>query len=127
MFNKVFTMGIVAGDPAERTTPSGASIIEFTLLVNGGYYGKDGKFVEREDRIPFVSFGKSGEKIREHIASGMLVSVEGKLSSREWKEKTYIDAVALNVTPIDWKPSAAPTQSSDKSDESSDDKSDLPF
>ncbi|MBQ27352.1 MAG: single-stranded DNA-binding protein [Nitrospiraceae bacterium] len=101
-FNKVILMGNLTKDPELRYTPSGTSVVEFSLAVNR----KFGQGEEQKDEVCFIDivvFGKQAENCGQYLTKGNGVIVDGRLSQRRWEtaegqKRSKHEVVALNVT-----------------------------
>lgn len=101
--NKVILMGRLTREPEVRYS-NGAeplAVAHYTLAVNRRFKRKDEpgctakkdaggeadfakQSAEREDFIPCVAFGKSGEFAEKYFRKGQLVAVTGRLQVRSW-------------------------------------------
>lgn len=83
MINRFIGVGRLTKDPEYRTTPSGVSIANFTLVVNRTFTNAQG---EREaDFINVVVFRKQAENVSHYLAKGNLAGVDGRLQSRSYE------------------------------------------
>lgn len=79
-FNRIILGGHLTRDPETRSTPSGKTVVDFGLAVNGF----------REDEVLFVdctAWEKTGEAIAEHLHKGDPILLEGRLDFRRWDDK----------------------------------------
>ncbi|MCD8920929.1 single-stranded DNA-binding protein [Staphylococcus gallinarum] len=85
MINRVILVGRLTKDPEFRTTPSGISIANFTLVVNRTFTNAQG---EREaDFINCVVFKKQAENVNKYLSKGKLAGVDGRLQSRSYENQ----------------------------------------
>ena len=86
--NKVFLVGRLGKDPEIRFSGDGNAIANFSIATNETWKNKEGTQQEKTDWHNIVVFGASAEKyIQPYVKKGTLVSVEGKLQTRDWEDK----------------------------------------
>tara|TARA_B000000477_G_C6004528_1_gene190529 strand:- start:207 stop:656 length:450 start_codon:yes stop_codon:yes gene_type:complete len=86
--NKVFLVGRLGKDPEIRFSGDGNAIANFSIATNETWKNKEGNQQEKTDWHNIVVFGASAEKyIQPYVKKGTLVSVEGKLQTRDWEDK----------------------------------------
>jgi len=101
--NHVTVSGNLTRSPELRQTPSGTSILNFSIAVNDRR--KNGQTGEWEDVAHFVDcvmFGKRAESLSKIIHKGSRVYVDGRLSQNRWEDKqgnkrSKIEIVANDV------------------------------
>ena len=86
--NKVLLVGRLGKDPEIRFSGEGNAIANFSIATNETWKSKEGNQEEKTDWHNIVVFGASAEKyIQPYVKKGTLVSVEGKLQTRDWEDK----------------------------------------
>lgn len=85
--NKVILIGNLGRDPEVRYTQGGAAVANFTLATNEVWTDKGGERQERTEWHRIVVWGKQAEIVREHLAKGKQVFVEGSLQTRQWDDR----------------------------------------
>jgi single-strand DNA-binding protein len=85
--NKVILVGNLGRDAELRYTSTGAAVASFTLATSEVWNDKQGQRQERTEWHRVVLWGKSAESLAEYLKKGKSVYVEGKLQTREWKDK----------------------------------------
>jgi single-strand DNA-binding protein len=76
--NKIVCTGRLTKDPELKALPSGTSVCELRLAVDGMGRGRAVGYVN-------VSvFGSGGEAAAEYLSKGWLVAVDGRLEYGEW-------------------------------------------
>jgi single-strand DNA-binding protein len=76
--NKYICTGRLTKDPELKALPSGTSVCELRLAVDGMGHGREVGYIN-------VSvFGSGGEAAAEYLAKGWLVAVDGRLEYGEW-------------------------------------------
>lgn len=98
MLNRVVLTGHFTKDPEVRATPSGLSVVQFTLGVQRQFSRKDG---EREsDFISCVAWRKTAENIGKYFHKGDLIGVDGRIQTRSYEDKNgqrvYVTEVVVD-------------------------------
>lgn len=98
MLNRVVLTGRFTKDPEVRATPSGLSVVQFTLGVQRQFSRKDG---EREsDFISCVAWRKTAENIGKYFHKGDLIGVDGRIQTRSYEDKNgqrvYVTEVVVD-------------------------------
>ena len=79
----VFTFtGNLGNDAEQRYTPSGDSIVSFSVPAKSGFGDQ-----AITSWIRCSMFGKRGESVLPYLKKGQLVGVSGEFSAREWTDK----------------------------------------
>jgi len=77
--NKLICTGRLTKDPELKALPSGTSVCELRLAVDGMGRGREVGYIN-------VSvFGSGGEAAAEYLSKGWLVAVDGRLEYGEWE------------------------------------------
>lgn len=102
-FNQAIVMGNLTRDPELRTTPSGQSVVSFSVATNRSWQDPSG---ERKDAVEYndiVAWGKLAELVSNYLSKGRKVLVVGRLQTRSWdaqdgskRQKTEIIATDIN-------------------------------
>lgn len=104
--NQALLMGNLTRDPELRQTPSGQSVVDFSVALNRSYKDANGEWQEATDYVDIVAWGKLAEQISTSIHSGSRVLVDGRLQSRSWEDKdgnkrNKVEVLATDVTFLD--------------------------
>lgn len=84
--NKVILVGNLGKDPEVRYIQSGNAVCTLRLAV--GERRKDGdNWVDHTEWMDVVTWGKTAENAGKFLAKGRQVYVEGRLQTREYKDK----------------------------------------
>jgi single-strand DNA-binding protein len=138
--NQVILMGRLTRDPEQRTTPSGRTVVSFSIAVDRPTQD------DQTDFFNVTAWEKLGDLVMQYLSKGRRVLVQGRLRQDSWEDKesgkkqSRIEVVAADVTFLDG-PSgdgassggAAPAKSNTKEETSApvDDKpidlSEIPF
>ena len=85
--NKVYVLGRITADPQLRTTPSGQSVLSFSIATNRVWNDKNGAKQESTEFHNIVVWGRQAEVGGQYLSKGGLVLVEGHLQTRSWQDK----------------------------------------
>lgn len=95
-FNQAIIMGNLTRDPELRTTPSGQSVVSFSVATNRVWQDANGEKNEAADFHEIVAWGKLAELASQYLTKGRKVMVSGRLQTRTWEK----DGVKRNRTEI---------------------------
>ncbi|HUC89176.1 MAG TPA: single-stranded DNA-binding protein [Patescibacteria group bacterium] len=103
--NQVILMGNLTRDPELRQTPSGQSVVSFSLALNRAYKSQNGEWQEATDYIDCVAWGPLAERVQQYLTKGRRALVQGRLQSRSWEQegvkRTKVEVLANDVTFVD--------------------------
>ncbi|MCK6528383.1 single-stranded DNA-binding protein [Myxococcota bacterium] len=86
--NRAVIVGTLGRDPEVRSTTSGTAVATFTVATNRRVKSDDGNgHVEETEWHRIVAFGSLAENCGRYLQKGRSVYLEGRLRSREWKDK----------------------------------------
>ena len=86
--NKVVLAGRITADPELKQTPSGVSVLSFTIAVNRGYVSKGSEQGERQaDFISVVAWRNTAEFISKYFRKGSAICVTGSIQTRTWQDQ----------------------------------------
>ncbi len=85
--NKVFIIGNLTRDPEMRALPSGISVVSFGVATNRVWKDKSGQKKEDVQFHNIVVFGKQAETVKQYLAKGSSVLIEGRIQTRNWDAK----------------------------------------
>lgn len=85
MFNKVILMGRIAKDLELQTTPSGVSVLSFSMAVDRAYQEKGKDRVS--DFFNIVAWRNTAEFISRFFSKGKMILIEGELQNRKYTDK----------------------------------------
>jgi len=95
--NKVILIGNLGGDPELRTTPSGTSVATFTLATNRSWTDREGGKREETEWHRIVAWAKLAEICGQYLSKGRQVYIEGRLTTRTWKDKNDIERKTTEI------------------------------
>lgn len=88
--NRVALMGRLTTDPQLRNTPSGNSVLNFSLAVRRAFMREGGPDA---DFINCVAWKGTAEFIAKYFTKGKQIAIDGRLETSSWenerKEKRY--------------------------------------
>lgn len=103
--NQVTIMGNLTRTPEVKQTPSGNSVVSFSLALNRSYKDSSDQWQEATDYVDVVAWGKLAEQVAERLDTGSRALVSGRLQSRSWEtdgvKKSKLEVLAADVTFLD--------------------------
>ena len=101
MVNNVVLVGRLVRDVDLRQTSTGKMMTYFTLAVNRNFKNEQGE--QAADFIGCVAFDKKAENMARFLSKGSLITVEGRISTRNFQgndgKTVYVtEVVASNIT-----------------------------
>lgn len=85
--NKAILIGRLGKDPELRYTPGGKAVASFSLATNERWTGQDGQRNESTTWHNIVAWGKQAEVMKEYLAKGREVYIEGRIDNRSYEDK----------------------------------------
>ena len=87
--NNVNISGNLTRDCEAKALPSGQSVAEFTVAVNGrAKNAQTGAWEDRPNYVDCTIFGNRATALAPRLAKGTKVAVTGELRQDTWKDKT---------------------------------------
>jgi single-strand DNA-binding protein len=103
--NQVTIMGNLTRSPELKQTPSGQSVVSFSLALNRSYKNTADEWVEATDYVDITAWGQLAEQISQRLDTGSRVLVSGRLQSRSWEKdgvkRSKLEVLAMDVTFLD--------------------------
>lgn len=96
--NKVMLIGNLTRDPNVRFTPNNTAVASFSIATNRSWTPADGG--EKQEKADFhniVAWSKLAELVGQLLHKGDKVYVEGRLQTRDWKNKEGQDQRTTEV------------------------------
>jgi len=87
MVNKVTLIGNLGRDPELRRLESGTAVAQFSVATNESYKDRDGNWRDQTEWHEIVVWRHLAERAETQLRKGMLIYLEGKLSTRSWQDK----------------------------------------
>lgn len=99
--NKVILIGNLTADPELKQTPSGISVVSFTIAINRRYQSKTtGETQQSADFISIVAWRQTAEFVSRYFKKGKPILVCGALQSRSYTDsqgnKRYVTEVVAD-------------------------------
>lgn len=85
--NKVVILGRLGKDPVIRSTSGGTNVANFSVATESNYKDKTGQWQKTTEWHDCVAWSKLAEVVRQYVAKGSQIYLEGKLSTRSWDDK----------------------------------------
>lgn len=96
--NQVTLVGFLGRDAELRSTSGGTSVANFTVATNEKWTDRGTGEVKTKTEWTRISyFGRGAEAVTQYLVKGKLVCVQGRLETREWKDKDGHDRVSTEV------------------------------
>ncbi|WP_317302160.1 single-stranded DNA-binding protein [Acidaminococcus timonensis] len=117
--NRIVLLGRLTREPEVRTTPTGKTVVVFSLAVDRPYKGRDGK--AETDFINIVTWNKTAELVGTYVHKGERLLVEGRLQIRSYDgkdgQKHYVtEVIADRVEFIEKRNSSGTQAAASKTD-----------
>lgn len=93
--NRVVMIGRTTKDIELKTTPSGASVAEFSIAVKRAYKNANGE--NESDFFNCIAFSKLAETISRYVKKGDQVGIEGRLQTSNYTNKEGKKVYVTNI------------------------------
>ncbi len=97
MVNKVTLIGNLGKDPEVRRLENGAAVARFSVATNESYKDKAGEWQTQTEWHTVIAWRALAERAERQLKKGMMVYLEGKLSTRKWTDKDNIERYSTEV------------------------------
>ena len=97
MVNRVTLIGNLGKDPEIRVLENGAKVAKFSVATDEGYKDSSGNWVDRTEWHFVVGWRGLAERAERSLKKGMMIYVEGKLSTRKWQDQDGKDRYSTEV------------------------------
>ncbi len=98
--NSVRLIGHLGQNPEVKTTANGKKVANFSIATNETYTDASGKKVSEAMWHSIVAWGKQAEFSEKYLEKGKEVAIEGKLSMRDYLDKSgnkkYVTEIVVN-------------------------------
>jgi single-strand DNA-binding protein len=84
--NKVLLIGNLTRDPEVRYTATNTAVASFGIATNKTWKDANGEVKESTEFHNLVAWGKMAEICQQLLVKGMLVYIEGSLTTRSWED-----------------------------------------
>jgi single-strand DNA-binding protein len=106
--NRVTIVGRLTRDPELRTLPSGTSVVQLGVAVNGRQKDASGNWTDKPNFFDVKVFGAQAEMLANNLAKGRRIGVDGRLDWSSWEaqdgtKRSKVEIVAQSVQFLDSK------------------------
>ena len=121
--NKATIIGRLTADPESRTTPTGQTVVSFSLATNFAWKDTNGEKQEKTEFHNIVAWRKLPEIITQYLKKGSRIYLEGRLQTRSWEDQNGIkkyrtEIIADNMIMLDNKSAnSSPMNSTNNTEE----------
>lgn len=95
MLNVVALTGRLVADPELKTTQSGNSVCTFRVAVDRSYVPQGEE--RQADFITVTAWRKTAEFVSKYFQKGSMISVQGRLETRQYQDKNGNNRTATEV------------------------------
>jgi single-strand DNA-binding protein len=104
--NRVTIVGRLTRDPELRHLPSGTSVLQLGVAVNGRQKDEGGNWVDKPNFFDVKVFGNQAEMLSNHLSKGRRIGVDGRLDWSSWEaqdgsKRSKVEIVAQSVQFLD--------------------------
>ncbi|MEM2786561.1 MAG: single-stranded DNA-binding protein [Candidatus Nitrosotenuis sp.] len=101
-FSKIILIGNLGRDPELRYTPQGTAVCNFSVAVNERWQDSGGNQQEKTTWFRVTVWGKRAEVANQYLKKGSQVYVEGRLSVREYNDRSGAVRTSLDINASDF-------------------------
>jgi single-strand DNA-binding protein len=96
--NKAIIIGHLGKDPESRFMSDGSQVCNFSVATSDTWKDKNsGEKKEATEWHRINAFGKLAEICAQYLKKGSLVYLEGKITTRKWKDKEGVDRYSTEI------------------------------
>lgn len=96
--NRVTILGHLGRDPEMKYTPSGSAVCNLRIATTRNWKAKDsGERMEETEWHSVVMYDRQAEIAGEYLKKGRPVYLEGRLKTRQWKDKDGKDRYTTEI------------------------------
>ncbi len=85
--NRASIIGRVVNDIESRTTPTGQTVVSFSVATNFKWTDAAGQKQDKAEFHNIVAWRKLAETIAQYLKKGSRVYIEGRLQTRSWDDQ----------------------------------------
>ena len=106
--NRVTIVGRIGAKPEGRYTQQGRSFVSFSVATNETWKDSGAGVVDHTEWHGLVAWDKLADFAIQYLFRGQLVSCEGVLRTRSWKDKENFshkttEIICSSIVPLEWK------------------------
>ena len=98
--NKVILGGRITADPEIKQTPSGTSVLSFSVAVNRRFTSKGGDGAQSQPQADFINvtaWRQTAEFISRYFKKGSSICIVGSIQTRSWTDQQGAKRYATEV------------------------------
>lgn len=95
--NKAIILGNVGKDPEIRYMADGKAAASLSVATSSSWKDKSGEKQESTEWHRISAFGKLAEIIGEYVKKGSQIYIEGRITTRKWKDKDGQDKYTTEI------------------------------
>jgi single-strand DNA-binding protein len=95
--NRVQLVGRLGKNPEIKNFDNNKKLATFSLATSEAYNNEKGERVEKTEWHNVVAWGKTAEIIEKFVTKGQEISIEGKLTSRNYDDKEGVKRYVTEV------------------------------
>jgi single-strand DNA-binding protein len=104
--NRVTIVGRLTRDPELRQLPSGTSVLQLGVAVNGRQKDDAGNWIDKPNFFDVKVFGNQADTLNTHLSKGRRIGVDGRLDWSSWEaqdgsKRSKVEIVAQSVQFLD--------------------------
>lgn len=101
--NKVMLIGRLGKNPEVNYFKPDAAVAKFSLATSEYYVGKNGEKIENTEWHNIVAWHNNAKFAEKYLTKGMLVYIEGKISTKKWDKNDGITRYSTEIIAEDIK------------------------
>ncbi len=106
--NRATIIGRLTADPESRTTPTGQTVVSFSVATSLVWKNANGEKQEKTEFHNIVAWRKLAEIISQYLKKGSKIYLEGRLQTRSWEDQNGVkkyrtEIIADNMIMLDSK------------------------
>lgn len=95
--NRALLIGNLGKDPEVRFMPNGDAVCNFSIATTESYKDKNGDKQEKTEWLNITMYRKLAEIAGQYLKKGSQVYLEGKITTRKWKDKEGNDRYTTEI------------------------------
>jgi single-strand DNA-binding protein len=98
--NKVMLIGRLGDDPKLSYTQNNTAFARMRVATNERYKDQNGEWVEKTEWHTVKAWGRLAEVVQQNLRKGMLIYVEGSLTTNSYEDKDKVKRDVVEVKAI---------------------------
>lgn len=100
--NSVRLIGHLGQKPEVRTTSNGKKVASFSLATNDTYKDASGQKISETTWHSLIAWGKQVDFIEKYLDKGDEITIEGKLTNRNYVDKSGVKKYVTEIVVTDF-------------------------